>query len=229
MTVLRIVCVSDTHCQLDKIKMPDGDILLHSGDFTMNGNLHEVSKEIGIFGKFPHTYKICCVGNHDFFFERYPKEAKQLCVDNGVIYLESESIIIEGIKFYGSSYSKWFYDWAFNLKKDGSNTKEHWAKIPLDTNVLITHGPAYGILDRVLRGENVGCPEIRQKIEFDLPELLLFQFGHIHLNGGKTEVVNNVWCANASICDERYATTNKPILFDLNTETKSIIQVFEDD
>ena len=95
MSILRLICISDTHCQLDKIKIPNGDILIHSGDFTYNGSLQEVSKELTLFGKFPHKYKICCAGNHDWLFEFHPNIAKQICTDNNIIYLENNYATIK--------------------------------------------------------------------------------------------------------------------------------------
>jgi Icc-related predicted phosphoesterase len=225
--VLRLVCISDTHNQLEKVKIPEGDVLIHSGDFTMGGTLKEISKELLLFGKLPHKYKICIAGNHDWLFELQPKIAQQICLDNNIIYLENSSTIIETIKFYGNPKTKWFFDWAFNLPKDNSKTKQEWDKIPEDTNVLILHGPAFGVVDRLLSGHPVGCPMLFERLQ-QLKDLILFQCGHIHSAGNRTELVNNTLCINASVCTEQYKPINKPLVFDLDTETKIISQVFED-
>jgi len=37
--VTRIVAISDTHNQHDEIELPEGDILVHCGDFTNTGRL----------------------------------------------------------------------------------------------------------------------------------------------------------------------------------------------
>ena len=42
---IRFVCISDTHTHLEKgrrLKIPDGDVLLHAGDFTVYGTPDEV-------------------------------------------------------------------------------------------------------------------------------------------------------------------------------------------
>jgi hypothetical protein len=41
---IRVVCISDTHYRLDKVAVtiPDGDILIHAGDFTMKGSVEEI-------------------------------------------------------------------------------------------------------------------------------------------------------------------------------------------
>ncbi len=53
----------------------------------------------------------------------------------------------------------------------------HYAKIPADTDMLITHSPAYGILD-FDDGINYGSEEILMKLS-DL-HLKAHLFGHIH-------------------------------------------------
>ena len=42
---IRFVCISDTHTYLEKsrrLEIPDGDVLLHAGDFTVYGTPDEV-------------------------------------------------------------------------------------------------------------------------------------------------------------------------------------------
>lgn len=36
---VRIVCISDTHTKHGDLNIPDGDILIHAGDFTSFGRL----------------------------------------------------------------------------------------------------------------------------------------------------------------------------------------------
>src|SRR5258708_40180694 len=85
---IRIICISDTHGQHSKLGVPDGDVLIHAGDFMAFG---DTPKEIVDFnqwlGKQPHRHKIVIAGNHDWMFERHPGAAKEL-LDNA-IYLEN--------------------------------------------------------------------------------------------------------------------------------------------
>lgn len=48
------MCVSDTHVKTDGMThpMPDGDVLLHSGDFTYTGSLSEAKDFNAWLGKF---------------------------------------------------------------------------------------------------------------------------------------------------------------------------------
>ncbi len=213
----RIVCLSDTHNCNSQIDVPDGDILIHSGDATITGTLHEITLFNEWFGGLPHQYKIFVAGNHDWLFE-HDREAAVSLLDLGTIYLQDASIEIEGLKIYGSPWQPRFFDWAFNLNR-GYELAEKWALIPEDTDILITHGPPYGILDLVPRrgwDENTGCEELRKRIEqiAELSRLKLHVFGHIHCGYGGHEE-QDIRFVNASICDEEYSPTNAPIVLDI--------------
>ncbi len=221
MNNLRIVSISDVHSRHNKLTLPEGDVLICSGDATMGGKLHEVQEFAEWFGKQNFNHKILVAGNHDFLFEEQPQVAQKICFDNNITYLEGNDVIIEGIKFYGDPWTKWFFDWAFNLPRyDMLKVKEHWAKIPDDTNVLILHGPAWGILDKIPSGHNVGCEFLSARIN-KLKDLKLFQFGHIHRSYGIKDCGDFI-AANASICNEQYNPVNIPLVFDIDTKTKKI-------
>jgi len=221
MSNLRLVLISDVHSRYSNLVLPEGDILICSGDATMSGKLQEVVDFAHWFGSQNYKHKILVAGNHDFLFQDHPEEARKLCIDNNITYLESKDVVIDGIKFYGDPWTKWFFDWAFNLSRyDMLAVKEHWAKIPDDTNVLILHGPAWGILDKIPSGHPVGCEFLLSRIN-KLKDLKLFQFGHIHHSYGIKDCGDFI-AANASICDERYNPVNKPLVFDIDTETKKI-------
>lgn len=205
---MRIVCISDTHTYHRKIQLPDGDVLIHAGDSTSRGYTHELEALDKWFGTLPHKHKILIAGNHDFAFE-VDKFARNLITN--ATYLEDEELVIDGIKFWGSPWQPRFFNWAFNLDR-GSPLKAKWDLIPQDTNVLITHGPPFGILDLTARGEPVGCEALRPKV-FSLPVLKLHVFGHIHESYGVNEQGGTKF-VNASICTLGYKPTNAPIVID---------------
>ena len=41
---MRIVCISDTHGATQALKVPEGDVLVHAGDFCSHGLEREVHK-----------------------------------------------------------------------------------------------------------------------------------------------------------------------------------------
>jgi Icc-related predicted phosphoesterase len=213
----RIVCLSDTHNCTDEIEVPNGDILVHSGDATITGSAEEVKLFSGWFSHLPHTHKIFVAGNHDWLFERDDELARSF-LDASIVYLRDSSVEIEGLKIYGSPWQPRFYDWAFNLMR-GAEIAEKWRLIPDDIDILITHGPPQRILDEVPSRwgvENAGCEELRTRVETlaSLGRLKLHVFGHIHCGHG-THDEFGVKFVNASICDEQYAPTQPPLVVDV--------------
>lgn len=211
----KIICISDTHCQLEKVKIPDGDILIHSGDLTFQGTESEIAIELNKLANIKHDKKlkhvVLIAGNHDFLPEKNFNLMNQMCKDNGVIYLQDSGVELEGIKFYGSPSSNFFFDWAFNYYEP--DLYKLYQKIPLDTNVLLTHGPCRGILDMTVRGEEVGSISLRKRV-FELPELKLHNAGHIHSSRGHLKL-KNIDFVNSSICNEKYQPINLPLVISI--------------
>jgi predicted phosphodiesterase len=225
---MKIILISDTHNRHREVTVPNGDILIHSGDFSGRGNPYEVEDFLEWFTSHPHTNKIFIAGNHDVSFEDKPEWLKDMLdkLPPNIFYLEDSSVIIDEIKFYGSPWQPEFHNWAFNLVR-GPELAEKWAKIPLDTNVLITHGPAYGYLDYTIFGhQNVGCHDLLERIQEVKPQI--HTCGHIHHSHGSKYDKYTMYF-NASICDERYQPTNKPWIVDLDLDTKKIIDYFQAD
>ena len=213
----RIVCLSDTHNCNEQIAVPDGDILIHSGDAVISGTTLELQKFSNWFGSLPHKTKIFVAGNHDWVFELQNEKARNI-LPKDVIYLQDSSAVVDGLKIYGSPWQPRFFDWAFNLNR-GPEIAEKWELIPDDIDILITHGPPNGILDLVPRkgwDENTGCEELRKRVEeiAKLGRLKLHIFGHIHCGYGTLEEFG-VRFVNASSCDESYQPSQPPIIIDL--------------
>lgn len=209
---MRILFLSDTHGQHRKLKdLPKADLIIHGGDLTRMGKDHEAEDFMRWFSALDYPHKIFIAGNHDFFFEgETPKSITRFLGPN-TYYLYNSFVEIGGIKVYGSPYTPTFFNWAFNLDR-GKDIAEVWNKIPNDTDILVTHGPPYGILDHVGMGINVGCEELIKKVNFIKPRYHLF--GHIHESFGikQTGVTTFI---NGSILDEQYMLTNPPVVFDV--------------
>lgn len=205
----RIVCISDSHSSHKDVIVPDGDILLHAGDSTYVGDISEITKFNEWLGSLPHKNKIIIAGNHDWLFQTNPVLATSLITN--AIYLEDDFCEVMGLKIYGSPWQPWFFDWAFNLER-GKEIAEKWTLIPEDTDILITHGPPYSILDETPRGEMVGCEELFKVVQRIKPELHVF--GHIHHSYGHLKKFD-VDFVNACVCNEAYEPVNAPIIVDL--------------
>jgi Icc-related predicted phosphoesterase len=200
MSRVRIVCISDTHGQHTKLRVPDGDILIHAGDFMTFGDM---PKEIVDFnqwlGERPHEFKVVIAGNHDLMFERHPGAAKALLTN--AIYLENSGTELAGLKLWGSPVQPEFNNWAFNVAR-GAAIKRYWNMVPRDTDVLVTHGPPFGRLDKSHpSATHLGCEELAKTVELIKPRLHVF--GHIHGGHGKT-TANGTEFVNASVLSEAY-------------------------
>jgi len=203
----KIIIISDTHGLHEDVLIPDGDVLIHAGDFTAKGALSDVEVFNHFLGRLPHRHKIVIAGNHEHCFERTPHEARALLTN--AIYLQDECVTIEGVSYYGSPWQPWFFDWAFNLKR-GAALKAKWDSIPEETDVLITHGPPAGVADVTAGGLSVGCEDLLNRVALVKPTL--HAFGHIHEGYGVKHSESTTF-VNASICDFEYAPVNPAIEF----------------
>ena len=206
---MRLVLISDTHRKHGHLALPDGDVLVHAGDATSMGTVPEIAEWNEWLGRQPHRHKVVIAGNHDWLFERDPAIARGLLTN--ATYLEDGGVTLEGLRFWGSPWQPRFFRWAFNLDR-GAPLREKWERIPAGTDVLITHGPPQGILDRTWHGESVGCEELAPIVARLRPRLHVF--GHIHESHGRLDRDGTTY-VNASTCDAREKPTNPPVMVDL--------------
>jgi Icc-related predicted phosphoesterase len=184
---------------------------VHAGDISYKGQKSEVEDFLKWFSNLKFEYKIFIAGNHDFYFEKNkPKEIQEV-VPHNVIYLNDSGITIDGLHIWGSPVSPWFFNWAFNRKR-GLQIKKHWDLIPPETDLLITHGPVFGIHDSVVNGVHVGCKDLALKVKEIKPQVHLC--GHIHEAYGNVKR-DGIRYINASVLNERYELVQKPVLFEL--------------
>jgi len=198
---MRLVIISDTHGQHDQIKdMPEGDILIHAGDFMNSGtDLLEITSFNRWLGEQRFKHRVVCAGNHDKLFESDPGTAKSLL--SNAHYLENSGITLEGLRFWASPYTPEFFDWAFMYPR-GTAAEKYWEQIPENLDVLITHGPPFGILDQPAPHKpNVGCAELLVAVQRTKPKVHVF--GHIHGGAGELER-DGVRFVNAAYLNERY-------------------------
>jgi len=132
------VCISDTHGLTDQENfppVPDGDILLHAGDISQQGNVDHIAQFNAWLGSLPHQYKIVIAGNHDKMLDpnlnETSREMKRLLTN--CIYLEDDAVYIKGIKIYGTPFSKkrmQSTNHAFQMSSEELKSRSHWGKNP---------------------------------------------------------------------------------------------------
>lgn len=210
---MKIWLISDTHGKHGELEIPKGiDMVIHAGDGGTSKNPIHCALDYRNFLAWYHSldieYKVMINGNHDTCFELGVVTIDE--IPESIIYLEDEAKVIAGIKFYGSPQTPFFLNWAYNIVPE--EIGKYWNAIPEDTEILITHGPAKGILDRCDDGYRAGCPDLLKKIKVIKPKLHVF--GHIHEDGGKQEDHNGVTHVNASILNLSYQKSNNGIIID---------------
>lgn len=226
---MKIIFISDTHHSIHKLEIPACDILIHCGDISAMGYEYEVIRFLEAFDKMPAKHKIFIAGNHDFLFESKPDQVQELLAQYPKVnYLENSSVEIQGLKIWGSPWTKWFHDWAFNFDIDPEIYKIEathiWNSIPNDTDIIVTHGPPYGVLDRVNKPNKKEDPNVGDKFLLNrIKEIkpLIHAFGHIHEGYGHTKIPDtDVVAINAAVLDERYLY--KGSFIEVETENKTI-------
>jgi Icc-related predicted phosphoesterase len=175
MTHLTIVCISDTHELHRELDVPDGDILIHTGDFTVFSKTAAAIDDFNDWlGDLPHRWKILVPGNHEFFLESDP--SRRRLISNATVLI-NEVVEIMGLKVWGSPTTP-LLGAAFGLSSPVDRAKLY-AKIPDDADILVTHGPPYGILDGSPgTPRHAGCPQLLEAVTRIKPKLHVF--GHVH-------------------------------------------------
>mmetsp|Transcript_23521 Transcript_23521/g.32994 ORF Transcript_23521/g.32994 Transcript_23521/m.32994 type:complete len:423 (+) Transcript_23521:129-1397(+) len=224
----RFVLMSDTHGKHRYIAAPKGDVLIHGGDFTKSGEIGTVQDLSAYFGEIGYDPEkiLCIAGNHENTFhpEHYervwqrfhrepfdPKETMEALTN--CTYLEDDAFIVRGdLSVYGSPWTPFFFDWAFNLDR-GQPIREVWQKIPLGTDVLVTHGPPLGRGDKSSQGDRVGCYDLLMEIQQRVhPRLHVF--GHVHEGHGVTYDGATLF-VNASSITSDYRRTYPCVVVDV--------------
>ena len=205
---MRLVCLADTHNLHHEIPIPDGDVLIHAGDFTDAGTRNETNNFLRWIARLPHPHKLIVPGNHDFFFEKNDQIAT---IPPSVTLLINEGVEIDGKLFWGSPVTPGSGNWAFN-KDFGKEIAQTWKQIPKHTDVLITHTPPYGIMDQIENGLRLGCEELLKVLKVVEPKLHLF--GHVHYSSGFLRRQNTDF-HNLAIMDERHRIMHLPTIIDL--------------
>lgn len=230
---MKLVVISDTHTMHKKLTIPECDVLIHCGDFTHQGKYWKVKDFLGWFNEQPGKRKVLIAGNHEQTFDRDHGAYNAACRDlacnlyDSIDYLENQELVIDGIKFYGTPWTPWFYDWGFNGIIDRNLPFTHngsrgltkvYSEIPKDVQVLICHGPPNQVLDWSERGdERTGSVEMRKLTSGgDLLQLRLYLCGHIHESRGVEVCDGGITFINASSLSRDYETMRQPFIVHLD-------------
>jgi len=182
---VRIAAFSDTHMLHQRVEIPEADLLIFAGDMSVCRTLQDIAGFNDFLKTLPHKHKVVIGGNHDHLLAASPELGRKLLHD--AIYLQDESIIIEGVKIYGSPWQPIFNTNAcdaFALPR-GKVIRQKWDMIPPDTDILITHSPPAGIMDED-GGVSHGCTDLFYAVQRIAPAFHIF--GHIHNHNGMQRI-----------------------------------------
>jgi Icc-related predicted phosphoesterase len=191
---MKILTISDTHSFHNELTIPsDIDMILFGGDESNSSspimNHEECIDFLNWFEIQNIKYKVMIAGNHSTAI--YQKMITKADIEaRGIIYLEHESINIEGINIFGSPYTPTFGNWSFMIGRH--KLDEYWKEIPDNTDIILTHGPPKGILDLTRNRDGslefCGDQSLLNHVYRIQPKYTVF--GHIH---------NCVDCVNKGI------------------------------
>lgn len=195
LNTMKILHLSDTHgCHRLLKDMPEADVIVHSGDFTMNGTESEAIDFLNWYCDLTYANKIVISGNHDDCL--YGANIEGL--DVNIHFLCNSGIRIDGLNFYGVP----MFMGDCITERQAVNIE----KIPDHTDVLITHSPPFGVLD-FDDNINYGDELLLKKIMEIQPRLHLF--GHIHAQHGVV-TKNGIRFSNGAIMSSTYDNLNVP-------------------
>ncbi|KND91798.1 putative rhamnogalacturonate lyase C [Tolypocladium ophioglossoides CBS 100239] len=203
----RIVCISDTHnCT---VKLPKGDILIHAGDLTNQGSYSELSKTVKWLEAADFEAKIVVAGNHDitldpdFYNDHGPSfhnqnpQSPETCLSlftssPSITYLSHAAATIRlaspagpHTELTSPRHGLWaFYYDAPQDPTSGLTTL--WERIPLATDVVVTHTPPRTHRDETDERRAAGCEALRRALWRVRPRLAIC--GHIHDGRGAERV-----------------------------------------
>ncbi len=174
---IRLAILSDTHQLHREIQVPPADLLIHAGDWTM------CSESVAAIADFDdwlsaQPIRSACVlspGNHESYLSSDPSRRS---LTGSATVLINEGLSVSGLNVWACPVTPMLGGGAFSVPRAGDRISIY-AQISVNTHVLITHSPPYGILDFDREaGVHRGCPELLEAVRRVQP--LLHIFGHVH-------------------------------------------------
>lgn len=197
--------------------MPACDVFIHAGDMTVRGSLEETA----VFAARLQERLDCpdgpqqailVPGNHDACFELFQGPTLGLFGPR-VHVLLNQALVLDGVRFFGSPWTPPFMQWHFMATEQ--RLAATYKEMPAALDVLITHGPPWGILDPGWKTAHAGSTALRDAVNARYVKHHVF--GHLHKAGGRMLQEERTTFYNVAACDEEYNLVNQPRLFDLST------------
>mmetsp|Transcript_6957 Transcript_6957/g.11610 ORF Transcript_6957/g.11610 Transcript_6957/m.11610 type:complete len:426 (+) Transcript_6957:85-1362(+) len=206
-STVRLVHLSDTHNFLSVSGnnlnfLPNGQILVHSGNFTRYGTKKEFEQFNAWLGSVStiYSYRVVIFGCRDVKEFGNNWDAMRKLLPNATHVLSHSSATILGIRFYGAPWH-WGHHKNYQVRAGApSSTSARFEDIPLGVQVLVTHGAAAGVLDT----RNLpGSKELTEAIKRVRP--LVHLHGHSKgAHGMVPHFARTPLVVNSALCDPEF-------------------------
>ena len=238
--VVRIVLISDTHNKHKMLELPEGDILIHAGDFTNDGTEEEIREFDAWLASLDYQHKILVPGNHDKGMDAHFAKAKrkesesvqqQVTEMTSATVLRGEMVEVMGLRVFGLP-DTLNLPLGRETSAFGADTEEEMKErargIPsAGVDILVSHSPPWRVADISRTGKQCGSQGLREVV-FNLDEPpKLWVFGHVHESGGQTYMVkgSETVMVNAASFLRTEPGLRRPVVIDICKETKTPLAV----
>jgi Icc-related predicted phosphoesterase len=220
---MRIVIFSDVH-DLEVVRpkhappveliLPECDLALFCGDACNQGTWNEWRRFCAWYGRQKAQVRLAIGGNHDDPLAHAKRHwAVHEAQENAITYLQDSAVEVLGLQVYGSPWTPYFGGTEVFHHPAGSEAlRAIWSRIPASTDILLTHGPALGVLDSGEAEGHLGDELLLEALDRVQPRL--HACGHVHAGRGQTQH-GPTTVVNACLVDSDYNLVHAPIVLDL--------------
>jgi Icc-related predicted phosphoesterase len=208
------------------------DAVIHCGDesesMEASRNERQARDFFRWFSALDIEHKIFVPGNHSIAVEQglvRPNEYPQ------IQFLIHQLTTLDGLEIFGTPYTPRFFDWAYMRERE--ELDREWQTIPDGVDILISHGPPKGFLDRTLdmathRPIHVGSKSLIRHVQERIKPKV-HAFGHIHdelgISNFGTVQVSETLFVNCSCCDQSLHLENPGVVLEFDRDTGEVARI----
>lgn len=171
--LVRVVHISDTHDKLHEMRhlVPDGDVLIMSGDVTNNGKHQEYQKFCRALRDLPHRVKLFTPGNHERGLERWTPQQIQAYLGDACEVLIDNVRVVGGLRVYGFPWGTMWGNTTWGYAQLAMIWSRSWARFQTISMSLLhtilpwaflmqrTKAPSMALTAGLIQHRSVSCAE----------------------------------------------------------------------
>lgn len=230
---MRFWLISDTHNRHDELRVPNNvDAVIHCGDESESMNVSKNERQARIFFQWfsglEIEHKIFVPGNHSTAIEKGLIRPEEYPHIRFLIHQQTE---LGGLVVFGTPYTPRFFNWAY--MRERKELDGVWQTIPDRVDILISHGPPKGILDRTRdmashKPIHVGSLSLTRHVRERIKPRV-HAFGHIHdelgIRNFGTVFDSETLFVNCSCCDQSIQLENHGIVLEFEPSSGKFTRV----